>query len=89
MRKSVVVAKAFLGGQVAHPEGQNEEENQKKLRKIKKIWSKYEERMRKLELLPTQDCEAGYGPGESKHLATLSVTIVCRWSCNVERCRSL
>ena len=27
------VARAFPGGQVAHPEGQNEEENEKSLRK--------------------------------------------------------
>ena len=34
-------------------QGQNEEESEKKLRKIKKNWSKFEERMRKLERLPT------------------------------------
>ena len=57
------VARAFPGGRVAHPEGQIEEENEKSLRKNKKNWSKFEERMRKVELLPTRDCEAGYGPG--------------------------
>ena len=56
------VARAFPGGRVAHPEGQNEEENKKSVRKNKKNWSKFEERMRKVELLPTRDCEAGYGP---------------------------
>ena len=56
------VARAFPGGRLAHPEGQNEEENKKSLRKNKKNWSKFEERMRKVELLPTRDCEAGYGP---------------------------
>ena len=56
------VAKAFPGGRVAHPEGQNEEENKKCLRKNKKNWSKFEKRMRKVELLPTRDFEAGYGP---------------------------
>ena len=30
------VARAFPGGRVAHPEGQNEEENEKSLRKHKK-----------------------------------------------------
>ena len=35
----------------------------KKLRKSKKNWSKFEEKMRKVELLPTWDSEAGYGPG--------------------------
>ena len=30
------VARAFPGGRVAHPEGQNEEENKKSLRKNKK-----------------------------------------------------
>ena len=29
------VARAFPGGQLAHPEGQNEEENEKSLRKNK------------------------------------------------------
>ena len=57
------VARAFPGGQVAHPDGQNEEENEKKkMRKIGKYWLKFEERMRKVELLPTLDCEAGYTP---------------------------
>ena len=53
------VARAFLGGRLAHPEGQNEEENKLSLRKN---LSQFEEKMRKVELLPTQDCEAGYGP---------------------------
>ena len=56
------VARAFPDGRVAHSEGQNEEENETSLRKNKKkmieIWGK----MRKVELLPTRDCEAGYGP---------------------------
>ena len=56
------VARAFPGGRVAHPESQNEEENEKSLRKNKKKWSKFGEKMRKVELLPTRDCEAGYGP---------------------------
>ena len=38
------VARAFPGGQLAHPESQNEEENEKSLRKIKKKkLSKFEE----------------------------------------------
>ena len=45
------VARAFPGGRHAHPEGQNEEENEKSLRKSKKTWSKFEEKMRKVELL--------------------------------------
>ena len=61
--KSSGVARAFPGWRLAHPEGQNEEENEKSLRKSKKTWSKLEEKMRKVELLPTWDCEAGYGPG--------------------------
>ena len=56
------VARAFPGGRLAHPEDQNEEENKKSLRKNKQNWSKFEEKMRKTELLPTRDCEAGYGP---------------------------
>ena len=41
-----------------------EEESEKKLRKIKNNWSKFEERMRKLDRVPTRDCEAGYGPAQ-------------------------
>ena len=55
------VARAFPGGRLAHPEGQNEEEN------LSKVWGKidqkFEEKVRTVELLPTRDCEAGYGPG--------------------------
>ena len=58
------VARAFPGGRLAHPEGQNEES----LRKNKKIWSKFEEKMRKVKLLPTRDCEAGYGPGQKGNI---------------------
>ena len=50
------VAKAFPGGR-------NEEENEKSLRKNKKNLLKFEEKLKKVELLPAQDCEAGYGPG--------------------------
>ena len=57
------VARAFPGGRVAHPASQNEEENEKNLRKKKKKWSKLGEILRKVELLPTRDCAAGYGPG--------------------------
>ena len=58
------VARAFLGGRVAHPEG--EEENEQSLRKNKKNWSWwFKEKMRKVELLPTRDCEAGYGPARA------------------------
>ena len=32
------VAKAFPSGRLAHPEGQNEEENKKKIGKNKKKW---------------------------------------------------
>ena len=44
--------------------------------------------MRKVELLPTRDCEAGYGPGQICHLSVLSIilqhakdltTVVVRW----------
>ena len=52
------VARAFP----AHPEYQNEEENKSSLRKNKKNSSKFEEKMRKVEPLPTRNCEAGYGP---------------------------
>ena len=63
------VAMAFQGGRLAHSEGQNEEENEKSLRKSKKIWSKFEEKMRKVKLLPTRDCKAGYDPGTISKLS--------------------
>ena len=56
------VARTFPGGRVAHPESQNEEENKYSLRKNKKNWPKFEEKIRKVELLPTRACEAGYDP---------------------------
>ena len=37
------IGRAFPGGWFAHLEGQNEAENEKKLRKNKKNWSKFEE----------------------------------------------
>ena len=49
--------------EVAHPEVQNEEEKEKRLSKNKKNGSKFEARMRKVEVLHTRDIEAGYGPG--------------------------
>ena len=55
------VARAFPDGRLARPEGQNEEENGKNLRKSKKNWSKFEEK--NVELLPTRNWEAGYGHG--------------------------
>ena len=67
------VARAFPGGRLPHPEGQYEEENEKKLRKSKKNWSKFEEKMKKVELLPTWDSEAGYGPGVDAILEDISV----------------
>ena len=78
------VARAFPGGQLAHPEGKNVEENDQSLRKnIKKsiaIWAK----MRKVELLPTRDCEAGYGPGAKPHDGVASESFVliqrCVWA---------
>ena len=56
------IARAFPGGRLAHLEGQNEEENEWSLRKNKKNCSKFEKKMRKVELSPTRDCDAGYGP---------------------------
>ena len=41
---------------------QNEEENEKSLRKNKKKLIKFRGKVRKVEILPTRDCEAGYGP---------------------------
>ena len=44
---------------VAHPEGLNEKETYKRLRKNMKKLSTFEERMRKVKFLPIQDSEAG------------------------------
>ena len=46
------VARAFPGGWVAHPESQNEEENEKSLRKNKKKWSKFGEKWGKWNSCP-------------------------------------
>ena len=62
------VARAFPGGRLANPESQNEEENENSLRKNKKKMIKIWGKMRKVELLPTRDCEAGYGPVPSYSL---------------------
>ena len=42
------VARAFPGVRLAHPEGQNEEENERNLRKNMKNLFKFEEKMRKV-----------------------------------------
>ena len=59
------VAKAFPGGRLAQTEGQNVDKNDKSLRKNKKklmeIWGK----IRKVELLSTWDCDAGYASAGS------------------------
>ena len=56
------------------------------MKKIKKNLSKFEERMRKLELLPTRDCEARYGPGRailpSAYISTSSANYHCYLLCN-------
>ena len=52
------VAKAFPGGRVAHLEGQMR-------KKMRKVWGKIrklEWNLRKVELSPTRDYEAGYSP---------------------------
>ena len=46
------VARAFLGGWVAHPEGKNEEENEQSLRKDKKNWLQFEEKWGKWNSCP-------------------------------------
>ena len=52
-----------LPGWASRPPGsQNEEENEKSLRKSKKIDQNLRGKMRKVELSPTHDCEVGYGP---------------------------
>ena len=46
------VARAFPGGRLTHPEGQNEEENDKILRKNKSNWLKFEEKWGKCKSCP-------------------------------------
>ena len=46
------VARNFPGVRVAHPEGQKEEENEQSLRKNKKIWSWFEEKLGKWNSCP-------------------------------------
>ena len=63
MSVSSGVARAFPGERVTHLEGENKEENEQCLRK-NKIYNMIAicGKMKKVELLPTQDFEAGYGP---------------------------
>ena len=56
------------------------------MRKIKKNWSKFEERMNKLKLLPTQDCEAGYGPVSS--ICGIGVWILDRFNLKFQTSRN-
>ena len=60
-----ITGQASPVGQVVHPQGQNEEDNEKSVSENKKKWSKFEERMKKGEVLPTRDCEAGYNSSPS------------------------
>ena len=36
---------------------------------------KFEEKMRKVELLPTRDCEAGYGPAKKEYQIDMHCTL--------------
>ena len=54
------VARAFLGGQLVHPEDPHEDKNEENIRKNRENWLKFEEKWGKWHLLPTRDCEAGY-----------------------------
>ena len=55
------VARASPGGRLPHQEGQNEDKNEERLREKTKKTFKLR-KMRRVELLPTRDCEAGYAP---------------------------
>ena len=68
------VARVFPGGRLAYPENQNEEENKESLRKNKENWSKFEEKVGIVGLLPTRDCEAGYGPAKFLYYTSLYKT---------------
>ena len=58
------LARAFLDGWLAHPEGKKLGKFEEKWEKMVEIWGK----IRKMELLPTRDCEAGYAPDVSSFL---------------------
>ena len=66
----VSVARAFLGGQIAHSVGQIVEEIVENLKKSEKNWCIFEEKLEKVEYLPTWDCEAGYGTVEVSMLVS-------------------
>ena len=73
------IARAFPGGRVAHLESQNEEENEESFRKNMKNWLRFEKRMRKVELLPTRDCEAGYSPACIVHAIIYILSSLNHW----------
>ena len=57
------LARTFPGGRAAHPEIQNEEENEERLRKNKRTYKKLKKNWENVLVLPTREWEAGYGPG--------------------------
>ena len=61
------VARAFPGGRVAHPEGQNEEENEEKLRKNERKHRKIRKNSGNVLILPNREWEASYGPANKWH----------------------
>ena len=56
------VARAFLSEQVAHPEDQNEEENEESLRKNERNYRKMKKDWGKCSISPTREWQAGYSP---------------------------
>ena len=56
------LASAFPGGRVAHPEDQNEEENEENLRENERIYWKMRKDWRNNPILPTRGWEAGCSP---------------------------
>ena len=57
------VARAFPGGRAAHPEDQNEEENEEKLRKNERSYRKMRKDWGNHPIFPAREWEASYGPG--------------------------
>ena len=57
------LARVFPCVRLAHPEDQNEEENEENLRKYERNYRKKRKDWRSVLLLPTREWEAGYGPG--------------------------
>ena len=72
------VARTLLSGRAAHPEDQNEEENEENLRKNERNYRKMKKDWGNVLILPTQEWGAGSGPGYCTGTYT-EVTVLLLW----------